>query len=82
MAEPVRDPTTSTPRPRRKRLGEMLVDQGVITGEQLAEVLGRQKREKGSRMGRLLVDPGSRPRTWWRWTSPTTYLPSCRETWR
>jgi type IV pilus assembly protein PilB len=58
MAEPVRDPTTSTPRPRRKRLGEMLVDQGVITGEQLAEVLGRQKLEKGSRMGRLLVDLG------------------------
>jgi type IV pilus assembly protein PilB len=36
----------------------MLVDQGVITAEQLSEVLGRQKLEKGSRMGRLLVDLG------------------------
>jgi type IV pilus assembly protein PilB len=46
------------PRPRRKRLGEMLVAQGIVTEDQLAAVLTRQKAEKGSRMGRILVDLG------------------------
>jgi type IV pilus assembly protein PilB len=50
--------TPASSRPRRRRLGEMLIDQGVITEEQFAEVLARQKLEKGSRVGRLLVDLG------------------------
>ena len=59
MAEPGSDASSSPPpRSRRKRLGEMLVDQGVITGDQLTDVLTRQKLEKGTRMGRLLVDLG------------------------
>jgi type IV pilus assembly protein PilB len=36
----------------------MLVAQGVITEDQLNDVLARQKADKGSRMGRLLVDLG------------------------
>jgi len=54
----VPSPPPASPRARRKRLGEMLVDQGVITRDQLDDVLARQKIEKGSRMGRLLVDLG------------------------
>ena len=50
--------TSAGSRPRRRRLGEMLIDQGVITEEQFSEVLARQKLEKGSRVGRLLVDLG------------------------
>src|SRR6185295_16492742 len=53
---PAASPAAS--RPRRRRLGEMLIDQGVITEEQFTEVLARQKLEKGSRVGRLLVDLG------------------------
>jgi type IV pilus assembly protein PilB len=59
MSEPAVPPVAAKgPRTRRKRLGEMLVDQGVITPDQLNEVLARQKQEKGSRMGKLLVDLG------------------------
>ena len=61
MAERRSDvPSSPSPvsRSRRKRLGEMLVDQGVINEDQLADVLARQKLEKGSRVGRLLVDLG------------------------
>jgi type IV pilus assembly protein PilB len=36
----------------------MLVAQGILTEEQVATVLTRQKAEKGSRMGRILVDLG------------------------
>ncbi len=43
---------------RRKRLGEMLVQTGLITSAQLGEVLDKQKAEKGTRFGRLLVDLG------------------------
>jgi type IV pilus assembly protein PilB len=39
-------------------LGEMLVAQGIMSREQLDEVLALQKSEKGSRLGRLLVDLG------------------------
>jgi type IV pilus assembly protein PilB len=46
------------PKSRRRFVGEMLVDQGVITPQQLSEVLARQKTEKGGRIGRLLVDLG------------------------
>ena len=34
----------------------MLVTQGIISGDQLAEVLARQERAPGTRIGRLLVD--------------------------
>ena len=44
---------------RRKRfLGEMLVDNGVISADQLEDAIQRQKHSKGTRMGRLLVDLG------------------------
>jgi len=47
------------PRPRpRRRLGELLVDQGTITAEQLQEVLALQQKERGARVGRLLIDLG------------------------
>jgi type IV pilus assembly protein PilB len=58
-AAPPDSPTGATrPKSRRRFVGEMLVDQGVITQQQLAEVLARQKTEKGGRLGRLLVDLG------------------------
>ena len=43
---------------RRRFLGEMLVAQGIISPEQLQEVLELQKTEKGTRIGRLLVELG------------------------
>jgi type IV pilus assembly protein PilB len=63
MAEAQRDSTpepagTSAARGRRRFLGEMLVAQGVITADQLAQVLSRQKTEKGTRVGRLVVEMG------------------------
>jgi type IV pilus assembly protein PilB len=48
----------STRRSRRKRLGEMLCDHGIITRQQLEDVLALQKKDKGARLGRLLVDLG------------------------
>jgi type IV pilus assembly protein PilB len=45
-------------RSRRKFLGEMLLDQGVVSRDQLEEALARQKAERGSRLGRILVDLG------------------------
>lgn len=54
----------SHPRPvrpansRRRLLGEMLVAQSIISQQQLDDVLARQKSEKGSRIGRLLVELG------------------------
>ncbi len=39
----------------RKRLGDMLVEAGVITNAQLMEALGKQK-ESGKRLGEILVD--------------------------
>ena len=57
MAERGPEPSSAAStalRPRHKRLGEMLVAQGVISADQFAEVLARQKLDKGSRMGRLL----------------------------
>ncbi len=60
MSETPPDSQTGATRPksRRRLLGEMLLDQGVITQQQLAEVVARQKAEKGGRLGRLLVDLG------------------------
>jgi len=43
---------------RRRLLGEMLVAQGIISPEQLAEALELQRTEKQARLGRLLVDLG------------------------
>lgn len=40
---------------RKKRLGDMLVDAGVITGEQLGEALKKQ-REMGMRLGQTLIE--------------------------
>src|SRR6185503_18764301 len=48
----------AAPVPRRRRLGDLLVDQGVITRDQLDEALTRQKTGKGTRLGRVLVDLG------------------------
>ena len=39
----------------RKRLGDMLVEANVITGDQLMEALAKQK-ESGKRLGEILVD--------------------------
>jgi type IV pilus assembly protein PilB len=44
--------------PRRKYLGELLLHRGVITREQLNEVLELKQKEKGTRVGRLLLDLG------------------------
>ncbi|MBU1108894.1 MAG: Flp pilus assembly complex ATPase component TadA [Candidatus Riflebacteria bacterium] len=41
----------------RKRLGDALVDSGLITAEQLTEALGKQK-ELGKRLGKVLEDIG------------------------
>jgi type IV pilus assembly protein PilB len=45
-------------RARRRPLGEMLVGQGIITEAQLAEVLDLQRKERGTRVGRILLDLG------------------------
>jgi type IV pilus assembly protein PilB len=57
-AGPPVPPGPPAPRRPRRRLGEMLLENGVISQDQLDEVLVRQKAEKGSRIGRLLVDLG------------------------
>ena len=44
-------------RNRRRQLGEILVQQGVLTSAQLGEALSRP-RDKGVRLGRVLVDLG------------------------
>ena len=40
----------------KKRIGEMLLDQGFITQDQLNEALEKQKTSGGKRLGRVLVD--------------------------
>ncbi len=42
----------------KKRIGEMLLDQGFITPDQLNEALEKQKTSGGKRLGRLLVEMG------------------------
>ncbi|SHG66410.1 type II secretion system protein E (GspE) [Thermosyntropha lipolytica DSM 11003] len=42
---------------RTKKMGEMLVDMGLITQEQLAEALEEQK-VTGERLGKILIDKG------------------------
>ena len=46
---------TATTRARRKRLGELLIDAGVITSEQLDQAL-EQKKESGRRLGEALIE--------------------------
>ncbi len=43
---------------RRDRLGDMLVADGVVTHEQLAEAVQEQGRDPGRRLGRILLDRG------------------------
>jgi len=43
--------------PKRKRLGEILVQQGRITPEQLAEIL-REQKQRSRPLGQLLVEKG------------------------
>jgi type IV pilus assembly protein PilB len=42
----------------RKKIGEMLLDAGIITKEQLDNVLEIQKNEKDKKLGELLVSQG------------------------
>ena len=45
---------------RKKRLGDLLVDAGVISQDQLVKALQVQKTEKqGERLGVVLIDLGS-----------------------
>lgn len=55
MTEP-----TQPPRAARKRLGEVLVEQGVVTPEQLQILLQRQQSGSGPRrrLGRMVVEEG------------------------
>jgi MSHA biogenesis protein MshE len=48
---------TRAKRQRKIRIGDLLVEQGVITSEQLAEALAEQK-QSGQRLGRTVVDLG------------------------
>jgi type IV pilus assembly protein PilB len=57
-ASPPKAEDGKQPRARRRYLGEMLCGQGVISRQQLNEVLELQKKEKGARLGRLLLDLG------------------------
>ncbi|MGK0466972.1 MAG: type IV pilus assembly protein PilB, partial [Clostridium sp.] len=41
----------------KKRLGDLLVDAGKLTKEQLKDVLGKQ-RSTGKKLGELLIDDG------------------------
>lgn len=54
---PVATGPTVTPTARVKRLGELLVDDGLLTAEQLAEALAGQA-GSGKRLGEYLVDSG------------------------
>ncbi len=45
------------PRPERIRLGDLLVQQGLITEEQLGEALAAQRRS-GRKLGRTIIDNG------------------------
>jgi type IV pilus assembly protein PilB len=57
-AAPPTDPSDARPKGRRRYLGEMLLRQGVITEERLKEALELQQKQKGSRLGRVLIDLG------------------------
>ena len=57
-AAPPAEPPDARPKGRRRYLGEMLLRQGVITEERLMEALELQQKQKGSRLGRVLIDLG------------------------
>ena len=44
---------------RKKRLGELLVDAGAITQEQLEDALAEQKKKTGQKLGAVLIDMGA-----------------------
>lgn len=46
------------PRNWRKPIGEILIDKGLITGEQLDEALALQRRQPGKKIGEILVRLG------------------------
>ena len=48
---------SQTGKPQRKRLGDILVEAGVISAQQLQEALSKQK-VLGKRLGKVLVDTG------------------------
>jgi len=50
-------PSVEVSRRRRVRVGELLLEQGIITQEQLAAALAEQKRS-GRKLGRVLIDLG------------------------
>ena len=43
---------------RKKRLGELLVDAGALTQEQLEAALAEQKKKTGQKLGQVLVEQG------------------------
>ncbi|MDR1662699.1 MAG: Flp pilus assembly complex ATPase component TadA [Azoarcus sp.] len=45
------------PRPEKIRLGDLLIQEGLLTGEQLKSALDEQKRS-GRKLGRIFVDSG------------------------
>ena len=45
------------PRPERVRLGDLLVQQALITAQQLDEALAAQ-RSSGRKLGRVIIDNG------------------------
>ena len=49
---PLKSEDGKQPRARRRYLGEILCEQGVISRQQLSQALELQKKEKGSRIGR------------------------------
>lgn len=50
-------PLEESPQPRKLRLGEMLIDSGLITSDQLGQALAHQK-VHGGRLGTILVTLG------------------------
>ncbi len=60
MTEPTNNPTPPPPPPPppgKTRLGDVLVDAGLLTGDELSNALERQ-RETGQRLGEMLVSEG------------------------
>jgi type IV pilus assembly protein PilB len=43
----------------RIRIGEILINQGLLTDSQLQEAINLQKRQKGKRLGELLIEVGT-----------------------
>jgi type IV pilus assembly protein PilB len=51
-------PTVETLRPSRKRMGDLLVQRGLLSQGQLEECLGLQKSSPGERLGQILIRKG------------------------